>query len=94
MKQVSEREALKDLSKFLRDMYCWCDYSGSYTGFTVEVSRKTIRNLRRVVDAVLSGEVKLCDGYDSVYAQLHGGRGKLSEYMKSKSKEAMDDGAN
>ena len=74
MKRVSERDALRDLSKFLRDMYCWCDYNGSYTGDSVEVSRKTICNLRRVVDAILSGEVKLCDGYDSVYAQLVGGR--------------------
>ena len=70
MKQVSERDALRDLSRFLRDMYCWCDYDGSYTSDSVRVSRKTIRNLRRVVDAVLSGEVKLCDGYDSLYAQL------------------------
>lgn len=70
MKQVSERDALKDLSKYLRDMYCWCDHEGKYTGGTVEVSRKTIRKLRLVVDAVLSGEVKLADGYVSVYAQL------------------------
>lgn len=76
MKQVSKRDALRDLSKFLRDMYCWCDCNGSYTGDTVEVSRKTIRNLRRVVDAVrISGVVKVCDGYDSVYAQLNGDRG-------------------
>ena len=76
MKQVSERDALRDLSKFLRDMYCWCDCNGSYTGDTVEVSRKTIRNLRRVVDAVLGGEVKVRDGYDSVYAQLCNEMGK------------------
>jgi len=83
MKQVSEREALKDLSKFLRDMYCWCDCNGSYTGDTVEVSRQTIRNIRRVVDAVLSGKVQLCDEYSSVYAQLDGGtRGKCNRKGK------------
>lgn len=76
MKQVSEREALKDMSKYLRDMYCWCDQNGSYTTGMVSVSRDNIRNLRRLVDAILSGEVKLCDGYDSVYAQLCDKRGK------------------
>ena len=76
MKQVSEREALRDLSKYLRDMYCWCDHAGSYTGDTVEVQRKTIRNLRRLVDAILSGDVKLRDGYDSAYAELCGQRGE------------------
>lgn len=76
LKTVTERDALKDLSKFLRDMYCWCDHSGSYTGDSVEVSRGTVKNVRRVIDAVLSGDVKVCDGYDSVYAQLCGMAGK------------------
>lgn len=71
MKQVSERDALKDLSKYLRDMYYWCDADGSYTGESVSVSRKTIRNLRRLVGAILSGKVELADGYTSVYAQLY-----------------------
>lgn len=76
MKQVSERDALRDLSKFLRDMYCWCDHNGSYTGDTICVSRKKIRDIRRLVDAVLSGKVRLCDGYDSAYAQLCDERSK------------------
>ena len=70
MKTVSEHDALKDLSKFLRDMYCWCDQNGSYTTGMVSVSRKTVRNMRRLVDAILSGEIKLSDKYDSVYVQL------------------------
>ena len=76
MKVVSERDALKDLSKYLRDMYCWCDHDGSYTGDTISVSRKKIRDIRRLVDAVLSGKVRLCDGYDSAYAQLCDERSK------------------
>lgn len=75
MKQVTAREALRDLSKYLRDMYTWCDQNGSCTTDAVSVSRGKIRQLRRLVDAVLEADmrgenVKLCDRYDSVYAQL------------------------
>ena len=70
MKTVSEREALRGLNMFLRDMYCWCDVNGEFGTGMVSVSRKTVRKMRRLVDAILEGRVVLMDGYDSVYAQL------------------------
>lgn len=75
MREVTTDEALRDLSKFLRDMYCWCDHAGSYTSGSVEVKRETIKAMRRLVDAIQSGKVKLGDGYATAYVQLcHEGR--------------------
>lgn len=53
---VNKREALTDLSRFLRDMYCWCDQDGSYTTGLVSVTRGTIKEMRRCVDAVLDAD--------------------------------------
>lgn len=75
MRKVSKVDALKDLSRFMRDMYCWCDQNGSYTTKMVSVNRDTLKALRRCVDAVIEAEntgaeIRIMDGYDSVYAQL------------------------
>ena len=72
MKTVSEREALRDLSKFLRDMYCWRDQDGRYDTDLVSVTRHTVKSMRRLIDAVLRDDIKVCDKYDSVYSQLCG----------------------
>lgn len=79
-KEVTSREALTDLSKFLREVYVWCDVNGEYKG-TVSLSQGTVKGMRRLVDAVLEadasgGKIRLMEGYDSVYAQLmdRGGR--------------------
>lgn len=81
MKEVEIREALKDLSKFMREVYCWCDQDGSYTTGMVSLSRGTVRSMRRLVDAVLEADskgekVKLMDGFDSAYMQLFAERSK------------------
>ena len=75
MRQVTAMDAMRDLNKFLRDMYCWCDREGSYTGGTVEVTRGTIKLLRRVTDAILDNvqngtPIYVKDGCNGVYEQL------------------------
>lgn len=79
--KVSRRDALKDLSKYLRDMYLWCDVNGEYlvTG-TVSVSKGNVKTMRRVIDKVLEDDATGCgiripDDYDSVYSMLHANRG-------------------
>lgn len=83
MRHVSKRDAMRDLSKYLNDMYYWCDVNGEYfakdghmTGM-VSVSRDTVKKLRQLMDAILEADandsvVFVADGYDSVYAQLCG----------------------
>lgn len=48
MKTVSERDALKDLSKFLRDMYCWCDHDASEVFDNID-----IKNMKAIKDGFL-----------------------------------------
>ena len=77
MRHVSKRDAMKDLSKYLNDMYYWCDVNGEYTTGMVSVSRDTVKKLRQLMDAILEADandsvVIVADGYDSVYAQLCG----------------------
>lgn len=77
MRHVSKRDAMRDLSKYLNDMYCWCDVNGEYTTGLVSVSRETVKKLRQLMDAILEADandsvVFVSDGYDSVYAQLCG----------------------
>lgn len=75
MKEITRRDALKGLSRFMRDMYCWCDQDGRYTTDMVSVSRKTVKAMRRLVDAVLDADahgtgVKVPDGNEDVFAAL------------------------
>lgn len=75
MKQVTTIEALRDLSRFLRDMYCWCDQNGSYTTGSISVGRGTVKDVRRCVDAIISNmqndvPIYVMDGCDGVYEQL------------------------
>lgn len=75
MKQVTATDALRDLSKFLREVYCWCDVNGNYCTETVSVSRDTIKHVRRCVDAVQDNmrngtPIYVMDGCDGVYEQL------------------------
>jgi len=75
MRQVTAMDAMRDLNRFLRDMYCWCDHEGSYTSDVVSVSRDTVKRLRRVTDAVLDNvqngtPIHVKDGYSGVYEQL------------------------
>ena len=79
MKEVTTDEALSDLSKYLRDVYCWCDADGSYTSGIISVSRYTVRMIRRCVDAIREAAssnamVKVPEGYDSVYERLSAGK--------------------
>jgi len=81
MRQVTAMDAMRDLNKFLRDMYCWCDREGSYTGGTVEVTRDTIKQVRRVTDAILDNvqngtPIYVKDGCNGVYEQLVSERGR------------------
>jgi len=80
MRQVTVMDAMRDLNKFLRDMYCWCDHEGSYTSDVVSVKRNTIKRLRRVTDAVLDNvqngtPIYVRDGCNGVYEQLVSERG-------------------
>lgn len=74
MKEVTTREVLRDLNKFMRDMYCWCDQDGLYTTGRVSVSRDTIKRIRRCIDVVLEasdgGKVKLDPSHETAYAYL------------------------
>lgn len=75
MKKVTSVDALRDLSKFLRDMYCWCDHNGSHLTGTVSVSRDTIKQMRRCVDAIQDNTrngtpIYVMDGCDGVYEEL------------------------
>lgn len=88
MKQVSERDALRDLSRFLRDMYCWESNTPDWAkGMTdkedepVAVTRHTVKAMRRCVDAVLDSmqngtPINVMDGYSGVYEQLVGQLGR------------------
>lgn len=88
MKRVSERDALKDLSRFLRDMYCWKsntpEWAAGMIGTDDEVigvTRHTIKAMRRCVDAVLDSmqngtPINVMDGYNGVYEQLVGQLGR------------------
>lgn len=74
MKTVTRREALKGLSRFLRDMYTWCDVNGEYKG-TVSVSKGTVKRMRRLVDSVLEADASGADVRiigDDVVADLRG----------------------
>lgn len=75
MRQVTAMDAMRDLNKFLRDMYCWCDHEGSYTSGTISVTRDTIKLVRRVTDAVLDNvqngtPIYVKEGCSGVYEQL------------------------
>lgn len=75
MRTVTSVDALRDLSRFLRDVYCWCDHNGNYLTGTVSVSRDTIRQMRRCVDAIQDNmrnntPIYVMDGCDGVYEQL------------------------
>lgn len=75
MRTATSLQALRDLSRFLRDMYCWCDHDGSYTSGTISVSRDTVKHVRRCVDAVVDHmqngtPINVMDGCNGVYEQL------------------------
>lgn len=75
VRQVTALDAMRDLNRFLRDMYCWCDHEGSCTGGTVSVTRETIKLVRRVTDAILDNvqngtPIYVRDGCSGVYEQL------------------------
>lgn len=75
MKQVTSIKALKDLSRYLRDMYCWSDQNGNYLTGVVSVSRKHVKSMRHVVDAVLDNlqngtPINVMDGSDGIYEEL------------------------
>lgn len=75
MIETDPHNALRDLGRFMRDMYVWCDQNGDYTTGMVSVSRDTIKRMRRVLDAVLEADVhggKVCvsDWHGDVYTML------------------------
>ena len=79
MVKVSKREAMRDVSKFLRDIYVWCDQDGRYDTGAVSCTRKTIKAIRRVMDSIIEADandtdIRVPEGYDSVYAMLRGQR--------------------
>lgn len=75
MIETDPHGALRDLGRFMRDMYVWCDQNGDYTTGLVSVKRDTIKRMRRVLDAVLEadahgGKVRVSDWYGDVYTML------------------------
>lgn len=73
--EVSSKEALVDLSKFLREVYTWCDVNGEYLKGTVSLSQDTVKKMRRLVDAIIEadstgGKIRLMGEYGSVFDQL------------------------
>lgn len=75
LKQVTSIDALKDLSRYLRDMYCWADQFGNYNTGIVSVTRKRVKSMRHVVDAVLDSlqngtPINVMDGSDGIYEDL------------------------
>ena len=73
--QQDKRDALKDVSRFLRDVYCWCDAEGGYSG-PISITRGTVKAVRRCVDAVLAADamgsdvVRVEEPYDGTYEYL------------------------
>lgn len=88
MKQVTTIDALRDLSKFLRDMYCWeSDTPDWAVGMTdkedepIAVTRHTVKAMRRCVDAVLDNmrngtPIRIVNDCNGVYEQLVGQLGR------------------
>lgn len=88
MRQVTTVDALRDLSKFLRDMYCWESNTPDWAaGMTdkedepIAVTRHTVKAMRRCVDAVLDNmrngtPIRIANDCDGVYEQLVGQLGR------------------
>lgn len=80
MKTVTGAQALRDLARFLRDMYCWEAYipegwDGCKEDEAIGVTRHTIKAMRRVVDSALDSlqngtPIRVPDEHSGVYEQL------------------------
>ena len=79
-KVVDVTEALRGLSKFMRDMYCWEanipeGWDGCKEDEAIGVTRHTVKAMRRVVDSALDSlqngtPVRVPDEHSGVYEQL------------------------
>ena len=86
MKTVTSEQALRDLAKFMHDMYCWeanipDGWDGCKEDEPIAVTRHTVKAMRRVVDSALDNmrngtPIRVADGYDGVYEQLVGQLGR------------------
>ena len=81
MQHVSQRDAMRDVSKYLSDMGKWCDQDGRYDRGMVNVSTDSINRLRNCVSLVLKAGshgalIEVPDGFTSVYAYLCNGGGR------------------
>lgn len=86
MKTVTSERALRDLARFLRDMYCWeanipDGWDGCKDDEAIGVTRHTVKAMRRCVDAVLDNiqngtPIRVADGFNGVYEQLVGQLGR------------------
>jgi len=80
LRTVTRIDALRDLSRFMRDMYCWeanipDGWDGCKEDEAIGVSRHTVKTMRRVVDAIIDNErngtpIRVPDGHDGVYEQM------------------------
>lgn len=80
MKQVTATDALRDLSRFLREVYCWeaiipDGWDGCKEDEAIGISRHTVKAMRRVVDSALDSlqngtPIRVPDKHSGVYEQL------------------------
>lgn len=88
MKTVTGERALRDLARFMRDMYCWESDTPNWAAGTIDkedepiaVTRHTVKAMRRCVDAVLDNmrngtPIRIANDCNGVYEQLVGQLGR------------------
>ena len=74
-----QRDALRDIGKYLTDMGTWCDQDGRYDRGMVSVSTESVNRLRHTVDLILRAGthgalVEVPNEYDTIYAYLCDGK--------------------
>lgn len=72
---MTQRDTLRDVSKYLTDMGQWCDQNGRHDTGMVSVSTESVNHVRRCIDLVLragshGAMVEVPEGYSSIYAYL------------------------
>ena len=70
-----QRDALRDIGKYLTDMSAWCDQDGRFDRGMISVSTESVNRLRHTVDLILRAGthgalVEVPEGYSSIYAYL------------------------
>ena len=76
-----QRDALRDMGKYLTDMGSWCDQDGRFDRGMVSVPTDSVNRLRHTVDLILRAGthgalVEVPDGHSSIYAYLCDGNGR------------------